>query len=157
MASQHSYVITLSNNVTEKEALQLVLRERTDLLIPDADGRKQILESLKLPQSYRRTFDMVRVEGHIRGGSVVEYDDPKAITLYEIKSTKKRLPNFPHGFFFGATANEFDLAKQLGPQFQFCFVCLHPEQEEDHRLVFLDLKSLEAMIRTKRIQYQVNL
>ena len=157
MAHAHSYQITLSNNKTEKEALTLLLAEREDLLIPDAKGRKAIVEALGIDLRYRRTFDLVRIPGHRFGESQVEIQDPSSITLFEIKSTKKLLPDFPKGFFFGATENEFDLARQLGPQFQFCFVSLHPQQPAARRVAYLSLPELEKLIRTKRTQFQVNL
>lgn len=103
MAHAHSYRITLSNNKTEKEALNVVLGEGPDLLIPDAKGRRAILSALGIDLRLSRAFDLVRVEGHARGESEIEVFDPTTLTLFEIKSTKKRLPNFPRGFFFGAT------------------------------------------------------
>ncbi|GCF82072.1 hypothetical protein BKL48_25215 [Bacillus cereus] len=47
------------------------------------------------------------------------------ITLIELKTTKKEVPNNSLGFFFGVTENEFELARLLGNQYKFCFVCLH--------------------------------
>lgn len=157
MAHAHSYQITLSNNKTEKEALNMLLAEREDLLIPDAKGRKAIIEALGIDKRFRRTFDLVRIPGHHFGEAQVEIQDPGSITLFEIKSTKKLLPDFPKGFFFGATANEFDLAKLLGERFQFCFVSLHLEQPANKRIAYRSLAELEKMIRTKRTQFQVNL
>ena len=123
MAHAHSYQITLSNNKTEKEALSLLLAERDDLLIPDAKGRKAILEALGIDKRFRRTFDLVRIPGHRFGESQVEIQNPGSITLFEIKSTKKLLPDFPKGFFFGATANEFDLAKRCSSEVGICLRC----------------------------------
>lgn len=157
MAHAHSYQITLSNNKTEKEALNLLLAERDDLLIPDAQGRKAIIEALGVDPRFKRTFDLVRIPGHRFGEAQVEIKNPKSITLFEIKSTKKLLPDFPRGFFFGATENEFTLAKQLGEQFKFCFVSLHPKQPANKRVAYLTLAELEPLIRTKRTQFQVNL
>ena len=157
MAHAHSYLITLSNNKTEKEAFNLLLQEREDLLIPDSKGKKRILEALAIEKRFQRTFDLVSIAGHRRGEAQVELLDPTTITLFEIKSTKELLPNFPRGFFFGATENEFDLAKRLGEQFRFCFVALHPQQPTDKRIAYFSLLQLEQLIRTKRIQFQVNL
>lgn len=157
MAHAHSYQITLSNNKTEKEALNLLLAERDDLLIPDAKGRLAIVEALGIDKRFRRTFDLVRIPGHRFGESQVEIQTPSSITLFEIKSTKKLLPDFPKGFFFGATANEFDLAQTLGERFQFCFVSLHPQQPPARRVAYFSLAELEKLIRTKRTQFQVNL
>lgn len=76
------------------------------------------------------------------------------IELIEVKSTKKLLRRVPYGFFFGATANEFELAERLEGRFKFCFVCLHPAA---FGVSYLSLAELLPLIRTKRVQYQVNL
>lgn len=76
------------------------------------------------------------------------------ITLIELKTTKKKLINLPSGFFFGATESEFALATQLGNQYKFCFISLHIESSN---YVLLTLEELNKIIKTKRIQYQINL
>lgn len=67
---------------------------------------------------------------------------------------KKKLVNNPRGFFFGATENEFNLAKKFEAKFRFCFVSLHPESRS-YKL--LTLSELNSIIKTKRVQYQINL
>ena len=59
----------------------------------------------------------------------------------------------PNGFFFGVTENEFELAKKMGDQYLFCFVCLHPESLS---YKYMNLSEVEEMTRTKRVQYQIN-
>ena len=76
------------------------------------------------------------------------------ITLIELKCTRAFLPNNPKGFFFGATQNEFEFGERLGDKFRFCFVSLNPKSLS-HAL--LSVPELERIIRTKRIQYQINL
>jgi hypothetical protein len=76
------------------------------------------------------------------------------ITLVELKTTKKFLPENPKGFFFGATQNEFDFGERLGDKYRFCFVCLHPDSPS---YAMLSVPELEAIMRTKRVQYQINL
>ena len=76
------------------------------------------------------------------------------IVLIELKVTRKYLPENPKGFFFGATQNEFDFGEMLGEKFRFCFVSLH---ERGSSYVLLTIAELEAIIRTRRIQYQINL
>jgi len=76
------------------------------------------------------------------------------IILIELKTTKKFLPENPKGFFFGATENEFNFGRLLGSQFRFCFVSLN-EKGSSHSLQTLE--ELEAKIKNKRIQYQINL
>jgi hypothetical protein len=72
----------------------------------------------------------------------------------ELKTTKKYLPESPKGFFFGATENEFNFGKALGDKFRFCFVCLN-ERSPSHAMLTVD--ELELLIRTRRIQFQINL
>jgi hypothetical protein len=154
MAKAHSFIITLSNNKTEKEGLDVVLNSSQDLFHPDLIGRKRLLEILGLESGYMKTFDLVRVHGANRNDKLLEIPDPKSVTLIELKTTKKRLRDNPYGFFFGATENEFTLAESLGNQFQFAFVCLHPETPS---VKFFTLKELNLLIKKKRIQFQINL
>jgi hypothetical protein len=154
MARAHSFVITLSNNRTESEGLDLVLSQSRDLFRPDKHGRKQILEVLGLKKEFARAFDLIRVTGANADSNTLPISNPKDITLIELKTTKKRLPNNPYGFFFGATANEFNLAELMGNQFNFAFVCLHPDCPS---VKFLTVAQLEPLMRQKRTQFQVNL
>lgn len=155
MAREHSFKITLSNNKTEKSGLDYLLSEEPEWFVPDSDGRKRVLDALKLPHKFRRSFDIVRIKGRTRENGITELTaSPADITLIELKTTKKRLPNNPKGFFFGATENEFEAARLAGDSFRFCFVCLHPETRS-HKLV--SLEELNLLIKVKRIQYQINL
>ena len=154
MARAHSFVITLKNNLTESEGLELVLNSSRDLFVPDTDGRKQILELLGVDKKFSRAFDLIRVKGANADSNTLPISNPKDITLIELKTTKERLLNNPYGFFFGATENEFNLAKLMGVQFNFAFVCLHPDC---HSVKFLTLAELNPLIQNKRIQFQVNL
>lgn len=154
MASEHSYSITLSNNRTEKEAIDYVMAADRAFLNPSVASRKRILEVLGLPARYSRAFDLVRVMGHWNSEIELTVAEGDSITLVELKTTRKHLPECPKGLFFGATESEFELAGMLGDRYRFCFVCLHPESR-GFRL--LSLGELEALIRTKRTQYQINL
>lgn len=154
MAKAHSFLITLKNNQTESEGLELVLSTSRDLFVPDKDGRKQILELLGLDKRYSRAFDLIRVKGANADSNTLPISNPKDITLIELKTTKAELPQSPYGFFFGATENEFNLAKLLEAQYEFAFVCLHPDYNS---VKFLTLAELTPLIQNKRIQFQVNL
>ncbi len=153
MASKDSYTITLKNNTTEKEGIQYLRDQNKRFVLPDLEKRKEILKAFDLPNRYSRTFDMVYIEHPVEDDT--DFDvDIKNIVLVELKTTKARLENNPYGFFFGATENEFQLARRLGDQYKFCFVCLHPETES-YKL--LTLEELEDLIKNKRTQYQINL
>ncbi len=154
MASPKSYKITLKNNATEKEAKNLVLNADVRFMDPDLESRKQIMELLNIEARFSRAFDLVFVEDRGDPNSSYVYSDPSELTLVEIKSTMKELASNPYGFFFGATENEFNLARQMGDQYRFCFVCLHPATS-GFKLV--TLPELELLIKNKRTQYQINL
>jgi len=154
MASNKSYTITLNNNVSEKEALQFLIDSDKNFIHPDKESRKIIMEMMGIDRRYARGFDLVLIPGHTNLEEVIRLVDIKQITLIELKTTKKKLENNPSGFFFGATQNEFDLAESLGDQYKFCFVSLHPESLS---YKILSVSDLEKIIKTKRIQYQINL
>lgn len=154
MASEHSYTITLDNNRTEKAAVDYLLAADSRFWVPRPQSRKHILQELGADPKLARAFDLVLVKDEVSAESELLVADVEGITLIELKTTRKRLPDLPRGFFFGATQNEFDLAKTLGDKFRFCFVCLHPETPG---FVLLTLADLEPLIRTKRTQYQINL
>jgi len=154
LAKTHSYTITLNNNVSEKEAVQFLLDSDKNFINPDKESRKKIMTLLGIERRFIRAFDLILIPGHTNLEMVIELEKPDEIILVELKTTKKKLENNPSGFFFGATQNEFDLAKQFENRFFFCFVSLHPESL-GYKLV--SLKELESRIQTKRIQYQINL
>ncbi len=154
MANNHSYTITLDNNKSEKEALSFLLESDVNFLNPDKESRKIIMEMLAIDKKYARAFDLILIPGHTNLEQVIQLNKIEDIILIELKTTKKKLMNLPSGFFFGATESEFTLAKQLGSQYQFCFVSLHNESK---KFVLLTLDELNKIIKTKRIQYQINL
>ena len=151
-----SFTITLSNNRLEKDGIEFMKRNRTGYFSVDSKERKHILDMLGQPHSFARAFDMIYIPTY--EGSIVTQDTIDThideITLIELKVTRKYLPENPKGFFFGATQNEFDFGGMLQDKFRFCFVSLH-ERGSSH--VLLTVAELEAMIRNRRIQYQINL
>lgn len=154
VASDESYTITLSNNRTEKAAMDYVTSSDPHFLVPSLEGRKRIMELLEIPARLGRAFDLIRVEGHVASESQITVSNASLVTLVELKTTKKCLPECPKGFFFGATENEFELARLLGDKYLFCFVSLHPDSLG---FSLLTESELQALIRTKRTQYQINL
>jgi len=153
MASDKSYTITRNNNVTEKEAVAYLLSQDSDFILPDTESRKRLMEMFNIDSKFSRAFDLIYIKDSDNNNSIT-VDDVDKIIFIELKTTKKFLPNNPSGFFFGATKNEFDLAEMLEEKYKFCFVCLHPNSLS---YSLLTTKELESKIKTKRIQYQINL
>jgi hypothetical protein len=154
LANNLSYTITLENNKSEKEAISFLLSSNVNFLNPDKDSRKLIMEMLGIDRRFSRAFDLVLIPGFTNLNEVIRLNKTEEITLIELKTTKKKLENLPTGFFFGATESEFTLAKQLGDNYKFCFVSIH---EETKKYVLLTLDELNKIIKTKRIQFQINL
>jgi len=156
MSRKNSFVLTLSNNVTEKEGINFLIENYTGFFKIDLATKKELLDLLKIDHRFLQAFDLIYVPEMV--GKVVDagfiqiyLDD---IILIELKTTKKYLPENPKGFFFGATENEFNFGKILGSRFRFCFVSLN---EKGSSYAFLTLEELEGMIKNRRIQYQINL
>lgn len=154
MANQHSYTITTENNKSEKEAIEYVISQNNNFILPDKNSRKMLLNLFGIDQKYIRAFDLILISGHSNIEEIIEFKSLDEVTFIELKTTKKKLPNLPKGFFFGATQSEFEIAEQLGDQYKFCFVSLH---EESLGFELLTLNALSEIIRSKRIQYQINL
>ena len=153
MAKLHSYTITRDNNITENEALEYLLQKDTDFIRPTIESRKLLMQMFDIDKKYSRAFDLVYIKNSGKNNSIT-IDDKESLIFIELKTTKKYLPNNPKGFFFGATKNEFDLAKQLGNKYMFCFISLH---KDSLSYSLLTLPELEKLIKNKRIQYQINL
>ena len=154
MANQHSYTITTENNKSEKEAIEYVISQNNNFILPDKNSRKMLLNLFGIDQKYIRAFDLILISGHSNIEEIIEFKSLDEVTFIELKTTKKKLTNLPKGFFFGATQSEFEIAEQLGDQYKFCFVSLH---EGSLGFELLTLKELSGIIRSKRIQYQINL
>lgn len=154
MAYNHSYTITVDNNLSEKEAISFLLSTDINFINPDKESRKIIMNLLNIDKKFARAFDLILIPGHTNLEQIISLQNVDNIILIELKTTKKKLLNIPKGFFFGATESEFKLASQLGDNYKFCFVSLHPESK-GYSLLTLD--ELNLIIKTKRIQFQINL
>jgi hypothetical protein len=156
MSRKHSFVLTLKNNVTEKEGVNYIFENFTGFFKIDLEIKKQLLDLLKIERRFLQSFDLIYVPDMV--GKEINSDILETyledIILVELKTTKKYLPENPKGFFFGATENEFNFGKLLGDRFRFCFVSMN---EKGSSFVLLTIEELEAIIKNKRIQYQINL
>lgn len=156
MSRKHSFILTLSNNVTEKEGVNYLIENYTGFFKIDLLTKKKILDLLQIEHRFLQSFDMIYIPDFV--GKEIDGDEIETyledMILVELKTTKKYLPNNPKGFFFGATENEFNFGEILGEKFRFCFVSLH---EKGSSYALLTIEELELIIRNKRIQYQINL
>jgi hypothetical protein len=154
LASNQSYTITLENNKSEKEAIDFLMSSESAFICPDKSSRKKLLEIFNIDPKYSRAFDLIMIPGHTNLEEVIQLESLEDVTFIELKTTKKKLPNLPKGFFLGATQSEFEIAELLSKKFKFCFVSLHSDSK---KYVLLSLEDLNDIIKTKRIQFQINL
>lgn len=156
MSRKHSFTLTLSNNVTEKEGINYLLDNYTGFFKIDLAMKKALLDLLEIEHCFLQAFDLIYIPAMI--GKMISSNSLQIhledIILVELKTTKKYLPENPKGFFFGATENEFQFGELLGDKFRFCFVSLN---EKGSSFVLQTIQELEQRIRNKRIQYQINL
>ncbi len=156
MSRKHSFVLTLKNNVTEKEGVNYLFENYTGFFKIDLEIKKQLLDLLKIEHRYLQAFDLIYIPDMV--GKEISTDVLETyledIILVELKTTKKYLPENPKGFFFGATENEFNFGNILGDRFRFCFVSMN---EKGSSYALQTLEELEARIKNRRIQYQINL
>lgn len=157
MSREASYGKTKLNNVREDTALNVLLDSNASFQRPDSKARKRILELLGLSDYSPRAFDLIQTDvplPTISAENVHEHLD--AIRLIEVKATKADIPDDNlHGFFFGATDNEYRLAERLGDRYKFAFVVLPPKGRAPF-FVLLTLAEVVERTSSKRIQYQVN-
>jgi len=138
------------NLASESFGLEMILSKDSRLLQPNLMQKKKVLEICNLPNLYRRSFDLIRL-------NVDDFSKVKSVedfALIEVKVTRKALPNFPKGFFFGMTENEEKLLKELGNSFFLCLVSIADFQLQYE---FLNYEQLQSLIRTKRVQFQITL
>jgi len=156
MSRKHSFTLTVSNNVTEKEGVNYLIENYSGFFKIDLATKKELLDLLNIEHRFLQSFDLIYVPdmvGHVVTSNFLEtyLED---IIFVELKTTKKYLPENPKGFFFGATENEFNFGKLLGDRFRFCFVSMN---EKGSSYSLQTIQELEARIKNKRIQYQINL
>lgn len=138
------------NLESESNGLSHLLNSDLRLIRPTLEQKRLLLEILEYPRKYTRSFDLVR----LNVDSFSEVKSKADFVLIEVKVTRAKLINFPKGFFFGMTQNEENLLQELDGYFLLCLISIHPESLGWRYFTFSDL---QTHIKTKRIQYQINL
>lgn len=163
-SKEASYEKTFSNLDTELRAKDVLLQSDDNFHDVALPVKKRILEHLgfegRLPTT---SFDLVWTTDRLDEltlDNLAEHID--SLVLVELKATKNKHGKVRdeslRGFFFGATENEFTIARRLGERYRFAFVVLSDNNDFGRPFyVNLTLEELEKRIRTKRKQYQINL
>lgn len=127
MSRKSSFVLTISNNITEKEGINYLMENHTGFFKINLETKKELLDLLKMEYRFLQAFDLIYIPDMVGKeiNSTFLQTYLEDIILVELKTTKKYLPENPKGFFFGATENEFNFGEMLGDKFRFCFVSIN--------------------------------
>jgi len=114
-----------SGQKTANAAAAILVAKKTGFILPTGKQRQNLLVAFakKGKVVYGKAFDVVKLSGSLDLNDLAEVEKHLAqITVFEIKSTRKKLrPDFS-GYFFGLTAAEVLVAQSLKKQFGFVLV-----------------------------------
>jgi hypothetical protein len=127
---------------------------------PPVAVKQEILRQLGLVGDFtHRTFDLVKTAVPAPPLTVdIVGDHLDGLLLVEVKSTAARIEDTRlNGFFFGSTGTQFALAAACPERYRTAFVVMNPDNAYGQPFfTLLSPAELDARIRTKRVQYQVN-
>lgn len=114
-----------SGQKTANVAVAILVAKKAGFILPTGKQRQNLLVAFakKGKVVYGKAFDVVKLSGSVDLNDLAEVEKHLAqITVFEIKSTRKKLrPDFS-GYFFGLTAAEVLVAQSLKKQFGFVLV-----------------------------------
>lgn len=144
---------------TETDGLSVLLQDKRMQAV-DLPTKKRILELFMVSGAFKpQSFDAVMTSNPAPplNLSNIEEHFPQ-LTLVEMKTTRAPIKNVAlNNFFFGATDNEFQMAKALKDRYVFAFVVINDANDYGRPFfVLLTLEQLHARTRTSRVQYQMN-
>jgi|GEM_PF-503587 len=114
-----------SGQFTAKRASAILVAKKVGFVVPTGTQRQNLLVAFAKRGRvvYGRAFDILKLSRAVDLNSIEAVEaNLDAITVYEIKSTKKSLPKNFSGFFFAISAAEALVAQSLKQQFKFAFV-----------------------------------
>jgi hypothetical protein len=156
---EQKFLKSLRNRRTENAGLRVLL-EDARFQAPESALKQRLLDYLGVGQFGSRAFDAVMTESPSESVTSSNLDVLlPSLVIVEMKTTQKPITDERlNGFFFGATDREFQLAASIPGRHRWAFVVLNSANRFGRPFfVLLTHQQLEARIRVKRIQFQVNL
>jgi hypothetical protein len=114
-----------SGQKTAKAAAAILVAKKVGFHIPTAKQRLNLLVAFAKRGKvvYGRAFDVVKLSEPVDLENLTEVEQCLGnVTVYEIKSTRKKLRTDFAGYFFGLTGAEVLVAQSLKKQFKFVLV-----------------------------------
>ena len=137
----------LKNVATEKEGIRVLKKSIKKFMVPTKEQRRSLYKLANIDfDRYWNAIDGIIYKCN-SFDEIISTDD---FLFIEIKTTKKKLEELPYGAFFGISENEEKLLKSH-KNYRLCIV--HSVKEI---YSMIDYNEYEALIRNKRITYQVD-
>lgn len=117
--------IEASRNQTAKKAERILLNSEAGYIVPTAKQKRILVVEFAKANLivYGKAFDIVRAPKGVNLDDAGEVaDNLKSITLCEIKSSNRNLPEDFKGYFFALTTAELLVAQNLKQNYKFLFV-----------------------------------
>ena len=144
---------------TEKDGIPILLEDKR-IQVLELSTKKRILELFMVSGAFKpQSFDAVMTAEPAPQLTIDNIDEHfSQLTLVEMKTTRKAIKDAAlNGFFFGATDNEFQMAKALKDRYVFAFVIINDNNDYGRPFfVLLTLEQLHARTHASRVQYQIN-
>ena len=99
MSRKHSFKLTLSNNVTEKQGINYLIDNETGFFKIDKEMKKELLDKVNISHKFLQSFDLIYIPSFKDVKFKNDYLETHLdeILFIELKTTKKYLPNNPKG------------------------------------------------------------
>jgi hypothetical protein len=136
-----------SGQTTAKKAAAILVAKNIGFTVPTARQKQNLLVAFakKNKVIYGKAFDIIKLSSPVNLNDLADVEKYlQRVTIFEIKSTKKKLrPDFSK-YFFSLTTAEILVAQSLKSQFRFVFVNTATGQhlELDLRNIFSRAKAI---------------
>ena len=114
-----------SGQKTAKAAAAILVAKKAGFIIPTGRQRQNLLVAFAKRGKvvYGKAFDVVKLSGSVDLDDLAQVEKHlEQVTVFEIKSSRKKLRSDFSGYFFALTAAEVLVAQSLKKQFGFVLV-----------------------------------
>ncbi len=114
-----------SGQQTAKAAAAILVAKKAGFIIPTGRQRQNLLVAFAKRGKvvYGKAFDVVKLSGSVDLDDLAQVEKHlEQVTVFEIKSSRKKLRSDFSGYFFALTAAEVLVAQSLKKQFGFVLV-----------------------------------
>ncbi len=114
-----------SGQMTAKKAAKILVAKKEGFFVPTPKQKLNLLVAFakKGKVVYGKAFDIVKLSSSVNLDDLADVEENlKNVTIFEIKSTRKKLRADFSTYFFALTAAEVLVAQSLRKQFKFMLV-----------------------------------